>query len=285
MPRASLALVVLFASCRGESSGGDAKQEPPPPPAFLPPTEVDAPGSELIADPLPWNPAFIAHHKIAGITITSQLPGSDRALEDSLRFDAAGHLVERHLSSGRDRFGTWGVAWKDDRVAQMTETLPGGASSRTTYRYDAAGRLVEIAHPDAPEKVREERTYDAAGALTSRSWTHDHVPAGDERFERDARGRLVAAIRQSQQGERMEERRTYQGDRLTAIDWTQPGGKKSWHLTYDPAGRIVRIDVDHAATQVFTYDERGFPLTRTKNAPPAPLETIEYDFDQPRDTP
>lgn len=282
--RASLTLVLLLASCRGESSGGDAKQQQPPP-AFLPPTEVDAPGAELITDPLPWNPAFIAHHKIAGVTIDSPLPGSDRGLQDSLRFDPAGHLVERHLRSGPDPLGTWGLEWKDDRLVQMTETLPGGASSRTTYRYDAAGRVVEIAHPDAPEKVREERTYDAGGALTSRSWTHDHVPAGEQRFERDPRGRMVTAVRQSQQGEHMEERRTYQGERLTGIDWTQPGATKSWRLTYDPAGRIVRIDVDHAATQVFTYDARGFPITRVKNAPPAPLETIEYDFDQPRETP
>jgi YD repeat-containing protein len=167
----------------------------------------------------------------------------------------------------------------------MTETLPGGATSRTTYRYDAAGRVIEIAHPDVPEKMIEERTYDAGGALTSRRWTSNGTPAGEERFERDPRGRLVAAVRESHQGERMEERRTYQGDRLTGIDWTQPGASRSWRITYDPDGRIVRIDIDRAATVVFTYDARGFPVSRAKNAPPSPLQTIEYDFDQPRETP
>ena len=257
----------------------------PAPPPFLPPAEVDAPGAELVTDPLPWNPAFIAHHHIAGVTITSPLPGSDRQLHDALRFDGAGHLVERHLKSGPDPIGTWGLEWKEGRLVQVTETLPGGATSRTTYRYDAAGRPVEIAHPDAPDTPVEERRYDAAGALTSRRWTRAGAPAGEETIERDDKGRMVAAVRQGPAGERMEERRTWDGERLVGVAWTQPGAGKTWRLSYDPAGRITRIDVDQAGSEAFTYDPRGFPLSRTRTAPPSPPQTIEYEIDQPRETP
>ncbi len=257
----------------------------PAPPPFLPPTEVDAPGAELVTDPLPWNPAFLAHHKIAGVAITSPLPGSDRRLEDLLRFDGAGHLVERHLTSGPDPIGTWGLEWRDGRLAQVTETLPGGASSRTTVRYDTAGRPVEIAHPDAPDTPVEERLYDDAGVLTSRRWTRGGAPAGEEKIERDERGRMVAAVRLGLSGERMEERRTYDGDRLVGIAWTQPGAQKTWRLSYDPAGRISRIDIDTGASEAFAYDAEGFPKSRTKTAPAAPPQTVEYEFDQPRETP
>lgn len=280
MRRALLAVGILVASCRGET-----KVTEPAPPPFLPPAEVDAPGAELVTDPLPWNPAFIAHHRIAGVTIASPLPGSDRGLEDSLRFDGEGHLLERHLRSGPDPIGTWGLEWQGGRLVQVTETLPGGATSRTTVRYDEAGRPVEIAHPDAPDTPVEEREYDAAGVLVARRWKRAGQPAGEERFERDARGRMVAAVRTGPAGERVEERRTWEGDRLVAVAWTQAGAGKSWRLAYDAAGRVARIEVDQTGSHEFRYDPRGFPLSRTTVAPPAPPATIEYRFDQPRPTP
>ncbi|HEU5061214.1 MAG TPA: hypothetical protein VFU21_32005 [Kofleriaceae bacterium] len=258
--------------------------EPAPPP-FLPPAEVDAPAAELVTDPLPWNPAFIAHHKIAGVTITSPLAGSERGLEDTLRFDAAGHLLERHLRSGPDPIGTWGLEWKDGRLVQVTETLPGGATRRTTVQYDGGGRPVEIAHPDEPDTPVEQRSYDANGALASRRWTRGGAPAGEERIERDAGGRMVAAVRQGPNGDRIEERRTYEGDRLVGVTWSQPGASKSWRLSYDAGGRVARIDIDGSGSEVFTYDQRGFPQSRTRTAPPAPPQTIAYEFDQPRETP
>jgi len=272
----------MLLACRPQG----ATVSEPAPVAFLPPHEADLPGDELTTDPLPWNPAFLAHHKIAGVTVLSELAGSDRGLEDSLRFDESGHLVERHLKSGPDPIGSWGLEWKDGRLVQLTETLPGGATTRTTYRYDQAGRPIEIAHPDRVEKLVEQREYDAAGRLAARRWTRDGAPNGEEKIERDAQGRMVAAVRQGTQGERLEERRTYQGDRLAGITWSQPGLEKSWRLSYDPAGRIQRIDVDSGA-EVFEYDERGFPRARRKTLPmpDAPTSTIEYRFDQPRATP
>jgi YD repeat-containing protein len=271
----------MLLACRG----GSSVSEPAPAP-FLPPSEADAPGAELATDPLPWNPAFLAHHEIAGVTVLSELAGSDRGLEDSLRFDESGHLVERHLKSGPDPIGTWGLEWKEGRLVQLTETLPGGAVSRTTYQYDQAGRPVEIAHPDQVEKLVEQRVYDAGGKLATRRWTRDGAPSGEETIERDAQGRMRAAVRQSPQGERLEERRTYQADRLVGVAWTQPGASKTWRISYDKAGRIQRIDIDQGgAAEVFEYDERGFPRARRKTSPPAPPAVVEYRFDQPRATP
>ena len=284
--RAGLALGLLLAACRG----GGSPSEPAPAP-FLPPAEVDAPGDELTTDPLPWNPAFIARHHVTGVIILSRL--GDAELEDSLRFDPAGHLVERHLKSGRDSVGDWGLQWNEGRLEQLTETLPGGSTSRTTYRYDQAGRPVEIAHPDAVEKLIEVREYDAGRRLKARRFTRDGKPMGEERIERDERGRMAAAIRQNPEGDKLEERRTYQGDRLVGIRWSQRGVQKVWRLSYDPAGRITRIEVEQdsepSGAESYDYDERGFPRarSRTSAAPDAPATTVEFRVtaDQPRETP
>lgn len=287
MTIARLAIPLALAACRGGSGGGGDSAPPP----FLPPPEVEAPGSEATSDLLPWNPAFLAHHDLTAVTVVTRMAGSDVVIEESLRFDGDGRLVARQMKSGSDQAGSWTFEWRGERLAQVTESLRGGATSRITYRYDDEGRPVEIAHPDTMDGLTEMREYDAAGRLTTRRWIRIGAPGDEERIERDAGGRMVAAIRTSPEGDRQEERRTYQGDRLTGMTSEVGTVKKVWRLAYDAAGRIQRIDVDVDgklfASDVFEYDERGFPraVRRTSSVSDVPATTVEYRFDQPRETP
>src|SRR5262249_27528474 len=86
----------------------------------------------------------------------------------SSAYTGLGELIFQDAARGGSSLYTT-VYGRDDlgRITELTETLDGVATS-LLYRYDAAGRLVEVLHSDdGPTELIEQYAYDSNGNRTS----------------------------------------------------------------------------------------------------------------------
>ena len=120
------------------------------------------------------------------------------------------------------------------RIAKQTTKLAGGGSLVQTRDYDDKGRLATI-HID---KLRVVNEYDAKTGRLGRTLELDGNSTTPTRVwtrEYDAAGHLVREVAR-------------EGDKET-IDKA---------FTYDKAGRVAKIAMDHGATtETHTYDDKG----------------------------
>lgn len=194
--------------------------------------------------------------------------GPDAALPVTLRWDAAGRLVERVV-------GERAVGWTYDADGLRTALVhPDG--SRTGYVRDGAGRVVAIERADAG---RIELTYDAdgrrvaaSGAGVSRAWTwRDGALVGyrcadrETRIVRDADGRVVVEDTGGREAR-------YRYDAAGQLVGASTGAGE-WSFGYDAAGRVSRED-GPGGPRGYTYDAAAQLVSVTSDAG---TEELTYD--------
>lgn len=153
----------------------------------------------------------------------------------------------------------------DGRVRNATQRSPRG-SSRTEYRYDLLGRLVQVTDQDAGTTFY---AYDAIGNRTS-----ERGPRGTMTYDYDAAGRLTRAG---------EMRFTYDGDGNVI---RREGGGATVVYTYDSEGRLTEVDDgDHSVQYVCDGDgilvarETGGSVARFLHHRVSALPQVAADLD------
>ncbi len=223
-----------------------------------------------------------------------------------MSYDEAGNLLRTVLPRGRtgtsidDDYATTSTY---DAVGRRLKTTPAGRGTTSTV-YDAAGDVVSISKPDAPDPTNFDwdeasrtmteqtggatvvRTYDASGQLLSSDDGRGHVTT----YVYDLSGRLVAetdpagitttyrydsAGRVTSLADDTGVAATFEHDALhRVVSTTFRGGRET--TEYDPAGNVIaatRADGVHTA---YRYDNQG-RLVSTTDA--AGTTTYHYDLD------
>ncbi|SOE14013.1 RHS repeat-associated core domain-containing protein [Streptomyces sp. 2323.1] len=159
-------------------------------------------------------------------------------------FDAAGRLIDQHVTSGSDTLQHRRYAYRaDGNLTRIDDHLNGGRR----FELDAAGRVTTV----SAHNWTETYAYDAAGNQTHAAWPDRHPGAeargertytgtrldraGGIRYEYDAAGRTI--LRQKTRLSRKADTWHYTwdtNDRL--IGCITPDGT-CWKYTYDPLGR------------------------------------------------
>ncbi|WIX91932.1 DUF6531 domain-containing protein [Amycolatopsis sp. DG1A-15b] len=196
--------------------------------------------------------AFAGHavrfqHDAAGRELRRSVDG---ALELAQTFDAGDRLTGQVVATpGAGTVQQRRYEYRaDGSLAAVTDALTGV----TQYRYDAAGRVVEVAAADHRENFR----YDAAGNLTETAvdgpWPVDAevgsrgyaantlTGAGAVAYAHDAQGRLVA--------------------RHVQI----PGGVLTWTFTWDAVDRLIGVRTPDGTQWRYRYDPLGRRIAKLR---------------------
>lgn len=157
-----------------------------------------------------------------------------------------------------------------NRVRRVTDVDPRGHDvASVSYRYDAAGNLVEVVdgagtvtyevdpvgHQTAityPDGSRVDYAYDELGRMTAA--THSEHGATHYRWDDDSR--LVAVARP----DGSKRRYTYDGEQLIGLS----EGSDSWRLRYDSSGRLAAVTGSDRWS--FRYDRAGQLVEATQGS-------------------
>ncbi|MDX1429396.1 MAG: hypothetical protein R3282_03865 [Rhodothermales bacterium] len=151
--------------------------------------------------------------EIDGRTVT------ERPSDDSLEagnvgwLDESGRLIQYRVTQPDKPEYYWTATWTYDSRGRPQAVQKG--FDRYEYRYDAAGRLIEVKQSRAPESVS--RTYDASGGLHSQTpplfySRLDAGLAGEERYTYDDKGFLTGISVRNSDGQAIAETAlSYQG--------------------------------------------------------------------------
>ncbi len=183
-----------------------------------------------------------------------------KAEEVGLADRYAGKIVRLRTENERDAYDRKTAIWTSilqvEREDGTIETIDRTLATRTSFRSDAEGRVVQTTHANGTSTRNE---YNVSGQLIA---------------ETDQRGN----------------RRTMQYDslgRLTAVNLpkvTTPDGRSlapEFHYSFDAAGNQTAVEDSLGRTTRFTYDSAGHMLTRT--LPDGLVESFSYD-DRGRET-
>ncbi|MEU7897114.1 RHS repeat-associated core domain-containing protein, partial [Nonomuraea sp. NPDC049152] len=169
-------------------------------------------------------------------------------------------LIRRSVNNGdSDIVTTWAV---DDRGLLVGETDPRGNAAnadpiayRTTFRYDAVGRLIEA---QAPSVTVEKNGAEAAAERPSTRFGYDS--AGRRTNVVDAEGGATTVVF-DRLGRKVSQKSPV---------YTQPGGTAltpTVGYTYDKAGRLTKLVDERGSTWVTEYDALGNRVRVTEPAP------------------
>jgi RHS repeat-associated protein len=172
----------------------------------------------------------------------------------ALAYNKAGQIVKYTDCSGKVSI------WEYDERGQMIRfTDPAGHS--TTYEYKA-GQLVLIRHPD---KTEERFSRDAEGRLLAHS----------DGLERCTTWRYTAAGFIAERVDAAEQTLRYRWDKLGRLVALENENERRAHFHYDPVGRLLEErGFDGRATQ-YRYDPETGRLAETVNG----QRTIALTFD------
>jgi RHS repeat-associated protein len=172
----------------------------------------------------------------------------------ALAYNDAGQLVKYTDCSGKVS------AWEYDERGQMIRfTDPAGHS--TTYEYKA-GQLVLIKHPD---KTEERFSRDAEGRLLAHS----------DGLERCTTWRYTAAGFIAERVDAAEQTLRYRWDKLGRLIALENENERRAHFHYDPVGRLLEErGFDNRSTR-YHYDPKTGRLAETVNG----QRTIALTFD------
>lgn len=176
---------------------------------------------------------MIVRFDTAGRLVEESVRGGDQT---RYRWDAAGRLVEEISSAFGRIVYEWDAA---DRLRSAT-----GASTKATWSFDEADRLVRAETPDASLTI----SYGETG--------YEMKDAGGQwrRFEADAMGRIVA----TEDAAGVRQRYALDGaDRVTRIEG--PGDRVET-LEYTPDGLLLNWKANNATVLAFEYDVLRRPI-------------------------
>ena len=247
-------------------------------------------------------------HDRSGRPISRTLPDGS---SESFEYDGEGRLTARVTFGGQRITVTYdalgreltrtvpataqaparSTSWTyDGEGRRLTQTETGSASGQgtTTYRYDAAGRLIEQAGPQGTLSW----VYDGAGRVTQRTTAEGstlYAFDGDGRltlltapdgrttgYTYDAAGRNTASVQQLDAGvELVSDRRFDAQDRAVAIAHSRRVGGTKTLL----AGQSIVRGAGGAVSRIDTFDAgAGFnDTTGTFTGNPARVQTFGYD--------
>lgn len=182
----------------------------------------------------------------------------DPAGETTYSYDSLGKLAQQRNPSGE-------VFYERDLVGRITtsELRPAdGASSsrRISYRYDAAGNLIEVSDPEVGSTMME---YDAANRLVKRTLpngiTSEHTYDLRDRIatlaHRDASGSVVASFAY-ERGALGEPVRVTREDGSFAVFGYDEALRLTREAYFDPSGNMLE-------ETLYSYDAAGNRQTRT----------------------
>ncbi|MBI0328965.1 RHS repeat-associated core domain-containing protein [Burkholderia plantarii] len=152
----------------------------------------------------------------------------------SLSYDAGGRLLSYRDCSGKT------TQWSYDAAGRLSSTKD-AAGTTTAFTYGANGQLAEIVSPAGVEKIQ----YDAEGRLIS---TVDPMQRAT-RYSYDGAGRV--SLRVDALGQRL----SYGYDRLGRLVRLTDANDASYTFRYDPVGRLLEeVEFDGKTTR-YAYDE------------------------------
>ncbi|MDX3184912.1 DNRLRE domain-containing protein [Streptomyces sp. ME02-7008A-1] len=182
--------------------------------------------------------------------------GSGKRLTTTAEYDAAGNVTRQQITDGTSTHIT--TSTYDQRGLPTSTVAPRGNAEgadpdtyRTTYRYDALGRLVET---KAPATSVENKGGTAATATPTTLGGYNTF--GEATDSRDARG---AVTRTTVDG-------LGQPTAVTLPDYTPPSGTKISAVsstTYDALGRPATTTDPLGRTSRYTYDQFGSLVRQT----------------------
>ncbi len=172
----------------------------------------------------------------------------------SLAYDGAGQLVKYTDCSGK--VSTWEY---DERGQMVRFTDPAGHS--TTYEYKS-GQLVLIKHPD---KTEERFSRDAEGRLLAHS----------DGLERCTTWRYTAAGFIAERVDAAEQTLRYRWDKLGRLVALENENERRAHFHYDPVGRLLEERGFDGRSTRYQYDPETGRLAETING----QRTIALTFD------
>lgn len=176
------------------------------------------------------------------------IAAADRVIAE-LRYDGAGLVEVLAAPLGATGTARWRVAYTRGASGRIEVVEAGGG--RTTYRYDAVGRLVESARGEAVTRFSyddEHRVTALAGPGMLATRLVHASPAGDSRADvsvTDALGGVTRFVWSPASGG---------GSEVVASRADQPARSRRWH--FDGAARVDAHTVAGART-VFGYDSAG----------------------------
>ncbi|WP_371856114.1 DUF6531 domain-containing protein [Pseudomonas sp. R29(2017)] len=157
------------------------------------------------------NKTEYAYNKVGQPTMIKDANGNEKALD----YNDAGQLVEYVDCSGKTS------AWEYDELGQMT-CFTDAAGNATAYEYKA-GQLVLTRHPDKTE----------------------------ERFERDAEGRLLAYV------DGMDRCTTWTYSAAGFIAERVDAAEQTLRYRWDRLGRLQALENENERSAQFQYDSMG----------------------------
>lgn len=170
--------------------------------------------------------------------------------------DAVGNLLERRIETSS---GWQALRQEHDASGRLTSQTLAGSAGTTVQRGFAAASW------------QERYAYDAAGNLTSASWTAEDAEAQGERtyagtrirtagrfrYEHDAQGRVI-----------LRQRAQHSGKPLT------------WHYTWDSEDRLIAVRTPDGSRWSYRYDPLGRRLGKYRHTPDGGVaEQIDFTWD------
>ena len=170
----------------------------------------------------------------------STLREGDGDLIVRYEYDSAGKLVREEYGNGTATRYSYDAAGQATRITHYAPD--GSVTSRTDYRYDMAGKVVEVETPDGEWAY----TYDAAGQLISANYDARDPATADRSmtWRYDATGNRITT---SVDGQEVE----YTTNGLNQLITV---GNASYH--YDADGNLIEIRKPGATTS-FSWDADG----------------------------
>lgn len=173
-------------------------------------------------------------------------PNGSRAVQG---YDSAGRL--QHLDNLQGSSVVTSYDYQFDANGNRTRQVEvsGGAEETTTYAYDLADRLVEVAYPDQTTTY----TYDAAyNRLTERSVDAGSQLLTDKAYAYDSRNRLIQVTDQKDPAQSVGYTFDANGNQTLK---TKNG--RTTTFVYDTRDKLVSAQEESTTLGLFRYDHAG----------------------------